>query len=290
MSGDVPAAAADTLLQELRCGGPLARLFQQASSEVRTLLSQVLEQQRPKQLVAALTQTSRRALEAGTDASPLVVLRQCDAGCNACCHNVSADITPLEAIVVAEYLHRVADAATLSRVRSRMLLNTALRANMTPQERLHTRLPCGLLGDNGLCSVYEARPLVCAGVFSLSRTACEASARHHGPAAPTIPLDRPAKAWTMGVSGGLQRALVDAGLDGNLYELNSIVLCALDTPNAAERWLRGEDLFSQCVCTDAHSPPRRLPTEHRRDDAHQGLATPASARQAKGKQSKERLR
>jgi hypothetical protein len=142
---------------------------------------------------------------------------------------------------------------------------------MSAAERSATRLRCGLLGDDGLCSVYEARPLVCAGVYSLSREACESAARQDDVAAQQVPLDRPAKAWTMGVSGGLQRALVEAGLDGNLYELKSIVLCALNTPDANRRWLAGEDIFANCVCTDAHSPPRFAISSTRVDPAHSAV-------------------
>jgi hypothetical protein len=98
--------------------------------------------------------------------------------------------------------------------------------------------------------------MACAGFFSLSREACEAAYHAADLAAAEVPTDRAAKAWTMGVSGGLQHALVAAGLDGNLYELNAAVLCALETPRAVDRWLAGEDVFARCLCTDAHSPPR----------------------------------
>lgn len=278
---------APTLHQELAAGGPLARLLAQASQDVRRLIGELLRSARPQQIVTALSQTAHQNLEQGVNASPLVVLRQCGSGCSACCHTISADITPLEAIVVAEHLLSTADASTLHRVKSRLHLNTVLRANMTAEQRARTRLPCGLLGDDGLCSVYAARPLVCAGVFSLSKAACEASARHEELAQQNIPLDRHAKAWTIGVSGGLQHALVAAGLDGNLYELNSIVLCALVTEGVAERWLRGEDVFAHCVCTDAHSPPRVMREVRRADAAHAAVPSPSAVKTARRARAKE---
>jgi hypothetical protein len=186
-------------------------------------------------------------------------------------------VTPLEAIVVAEHLKEHCEEARLTIIRGRLRENATRRARMTAEERRQVRLRCGLLGDDGLCQAYVARPLVCAGVYSLSRDACEHAANSQNPAAQNIPLDRPAKAWTMGVSGGLQRALVAAGLDGNLYELNSSVLCAIETPDVATRWLRGEDVFADCVCTDAHSPPRAQPPE-RRIDAPHAVKPPALSR------------
>jgi Fe-S-cluster containining protein len=267
----------ESLLDVIERGGPLADLFRRASADVRAALGDRLAGGVQSGIVAALMGDARARLDKGVEASPLKLLRQCGAGCSACCHTVSADVTPLEALLVAEHLHEHVSAPRLVNIRARLRANAARRAAMTAEERSSTRLRCGLLSDEGLCQAYAARPLVCAGVFSLSRDACESAASNPELAAQKVPLDRPAKAWTMGVSGGLQRALVDAGLDGNLYELNSVVLCAVETPDVAARWLRGEDVFADCVCTDAHSPPRRLPPKIRVDAAH-----PAPAPLAKG--------
>jgi Fe-S-cluster containining protein len=268
----------NALLEIISEGGPLAQWFRQASVEVRAAIETALQQSRAAAFVATVSQTAREQLERGVEDSPLTVLRQCGAGCNACCHTVAADSTPLEAIVAAEYLLARASPALVAKVCQRLAENAARRAAMNAEERSRIRLRCGLLGDDGLCQVYEARPLVCAGVFSLSRTACELAATHSDPASQRVPLDRPAKAWTMGVSGGLQRALVEAGLDGNLYELNSIVLRALQTPDVGARWLANEDVFAGCICTDAHSAPRRAPAHFRIDPPHDSVKPAAEVR------------
>ena len=41
----------------------------------------------------------------------------------------------------------------------------------------------------------------------------------------------------------MTRALKSAGLDANIYELNSAVATALEISDAAERWARGDDVF-----------------------------------------------
>ena len=52
-----------------------------------------------------------------------------------------------------------------------------------------------------------------------------------------------------GVKESLVQELAAAGLDGNVYELNSALVVALDAPNAAERWANGEEVFASCkVC------------------------------------------
>ena len=45
----------------------------------------------------------------------------------------------------------------------------------------------------------------------------------------------------------MTRALKSAGLDANIYELNSAVATALEIPDAAERWARGEDVFRKTL-------------------------------------------
>lgn len=252
-------SSGDSLLNAIRAGGPLARLFREAAAETRAALESLLAGRATASLAAVLVGEAHQRVADGAEASPLAVLRQCGAGCSACCLAVSADVTPLEAIVVADYLRQSLSAERLELVRQRLAANVARRLALPVAQQGRARFACGLLDEQGQCEAYQVRPLVCAGVFSLSREACESAGRTPDAAAQHVPLDRPTKAWTMGVSGGLQRALVDAGLDGNLYELNSAVLCALDTPRAADRYLQGEDLFSTCICTDAHSPPRFSP-------------------------------
>jgi Fe-S-cluster containining protein len=269
------------LLDTIQTGGPLADLFRRASVEVRAAIERALRNGGAAGFIETVAHQAQAELERGVTESPLVVLRQCGAGCSACCHTVAADVTPLEAIVAATYVQEHIAAPALLRIRDRLSENAARRAAMSVEERSRIRLRCGLLGDDGLCQVYAARPLVCAGVFSLSRTACELAATHNDPASQRVPLDRPAKAWTMGISGGLQRALVEAGLDGNLYELNSAVLRALQTPDVAARWLAAEDVFAGCICTDAHSPPRLAPVIQRIDPPQETLKPASFAQRLK---------
>jgi hypothetical protein len=51
---------------------------------------------------------------------------------------------------------------------------------------------------------------------------------------------------TSGVSYGLFEATTALGLESARYELASAVLCALEVPDATERWLQGERVFAAC--------------------------------------------
>ncbi len=194
--------------------------------------------------------------------SPYAADRACSAGCASCCFTVQVDVTPIEAIAVADYLRTCLDAPALKSIRERL-------GKLTQRRRAgdySRRLACGMLGSDGECQVYPIRPIVCSGVFSLDRQACElaAEAIAAGNPSKSIPLDKEAIQATGGIAGSLQRVLVEHGLDGNLYELNSAVLCALQYPDALKRFRDGEDLFAEAICTEAHSPPRvaRVPKPH----------------------------
>lgn len=49
--------------------------------------------------------------------------------------------------------------------------------------------------------------------------------------------------WHSGMTDGLKQAR----LDSNTYELHSILLCAIEVPDAAQRWLQRHDVFAGCT-------------------------------------------
>lgn len=50
--------------------------------------------------------------------------------------------------------------------------------------------------------------------------------------------------WDLARTNALQSSLRDAGLGWVVHELNEALLIALDEPDAAERWARGQDVFA----------------------------------------------
>jgi N-acetyl-anhydromuramyl-L-alanine amidase AmpD len=62
---------------------------------------------------------------------------------------------------------------------------------------------------------------------------------------PPIEMDVYESIWEVaqGVMDGLRRA----GVDSTSYELHSALQRALDTPDAARRWVQGEDVFAGCT-------------------------------------------
>lgn len=105
------------------------------------------------QIRAKLDATTERAV-AGKSVS-------CKAGCSACCQQLvyatlaeAADISEAFPEKVLELKPRLVE------------LSARLMRDAEPMRFWGTR--CVFLGDDGLCSVYERRPLVCRGTFVVS--------------------------------------------------------------------------------------------------------------------------
>ncbi|MGY8769094.1 MAG: YkgJ family cysteine cluster protein [Pirellulales bacterium] len=244
------------LHQEILSGGKLRDVFHQSLSNTHSHLLKIFPSKPSDSAIDLID--SLRDLQVNTNAqSSDSQNRECGAGCSACCFTVAVDVTAIEALACAEYLTSCVGLEEVNVIKNRLNKLTQRRRLMSDEQRRKTKLRCGLLDEQGLCQVYPVRPLICAGVFSLDQSACNEAASAVGEEEKCIPLDRPAKVGTMGISAALQQALVKKKLDGNLYELNSAVLCGLETENAMERFLQGEDIFRDAICTDAHSYPRK---------------------------------
>ena len=185
--------------------------------------------------------------------------RECSAGCSTCCLTAAVDVTGIEAIAVRDFLKSHLDGETVAQIKNRLQKVTQRRIDQMRGLAPQRPVACSMLGEDGKCQIYAARPLICSGVFSTNRQACldAGESAQNGDISGTVPLDLDAIQATGGISGTLQRVLVENGLDGNLYELNSAILEVFDLPNALGRYLAGEDIFHKAICTDAHSAPRR---------------------------------
>ncbi|WP_158265245.1 YkgJ family cysteine cluster protein [Blastopirellula marina] len=234
----------------------ISSVFHQASREARGLVEQLV---RKKGESLDWVDDLRQLQEHFMDKSPQKAQRDCRSGCSACCMTVQVDITPIEAIAVRDYMKSYLDQEALQKVEQRLVHVTKRRIAQIRAQAPATPLACAMLGMDGRCQIYPARPVICSGVFSLDHYSCDEARENAqgGDYSPTVPLDNDALQATGGISGTLQRVLVEKGLDGNLYELNSAVLVALRTPNVLARYLAKEDLFRSAICTDAHSPPRK---------------------------------
>ncbi|MCG3128192.1 MAG: hypothetical protein CHACPFDD_03068 [Phycisphaerae bacterium] len=171
--------------------------------------------------------------------------RACRAGCSSCCH-MSVSMLPIEAIYISVRLRDHLTPAEYSAAYARIAATERRVSHLTIEERALARVPCALLDEQGACSIHPFRPLGCRGWTSFSKADCDAAlttseSGHSGP------QDRIAF-WAAGCSTeGLERGLRRAGLHAQQLEFHSALRRALDHPDAAERYARGEPLFQSCA-------------------------------------------
>lgn len=170
-------------------------------------------------------------------------------GCPAYAH-ARIGVTPPEAIRIAEYIRtylpqesgQIHDRARENLVQAP---GTAAEAKLSPSNR------CPLMAGDNACLAYAVRPLRCRGASLPSGEAstcggCCGTCSGNAESVDAYELESRAQLVTQGVEEGFSRALKSKGLDGNLYELNSALVTALENPNAAERWIHHDSVFANC--------------------------------------------
>ena len=150
-------------------------------------------------------------------------------------------------MVIAEQLRATLSAEALVAVTERVVELDTLTRGMTAQERFSQRRPCAMLVDNR-CSIYQVRPILCRGWTSYDAAQCERALRQ---AEENLPVDNNAQIRQAAaeVEQGLLAATREAGLPTRQLELTAALRIALETPDAAERWAGGEDVFRAALET-----------------------------------------
>ncbi len=114
---------------------------------------------------------------------------------------------------------------------------------MGEEARRHSNLACALLGDDGACSAYEARPAQCRRFHSVDVEVCKASYADPGNDSIESP-NHPAVAHNASVIVTQANAAVRAaGLDATAVDMNFALLEALENPKALRRWRDGKKPF-----------------------------------------------
>jgi hypothetical protein len=166
----------------------------------------------------------------------------CTRGCSFCC-NMQVHVAPHEAFTLASWLTKHFDAPRLARVIERLRENVAKTRQMGMEARKRANLPCALLGDDGACSAYEARPAHCRRFHSVRVATCRASYEHPDDDTIEAPM-HPAVAHNSAVIITQARhAARAAGFDSEPVDLNLALLEALENPKAWRRWRDGKKPF-----------------------------------------------
>lgn len=173
-------------------------------------------------------------LYAGTTEA-LEQLREEEAQCSARCHEMIG-LTAPEALALADSLKSRRGAAEIGRIRRVAATNAKQTAGMSRAEYSAARVTCPLLTNDGTCAAYAFRPLAC-------RTDCSVCGGDDS-AEPQSRVSSSSLAF--GIERGLSKSLAAAGVDANRYELNGVLLSALNAPDVSDRWASGEAVFAEC--------------------------------------------
>lgn len=176
----------------------------------------------------------------GEVASPIHRPRSHATSCSSRCHEMIG-VTAPEALAMADELQRTQAKWAVETICEQARVNAQRAATLNHEQFSSARLTCPLYTAGGRCATFGSRPLYCRG-------ACPECAGGECQRASLEMPESQAFATTIGqgVLSGLTTGLESAGLDGHVYELNSALSVALNTPDAAARFARGEPVFNGC--------------------------------------------
>lgn len=158
----------------------------------------------------------------------------CRQGCAWCCKSAVTCSAP-EIFLVAGYVAKQGPDAV-----AEVVARAERHAGKTAEDLIREKLDCALLKD-GACAVYNARPLACRQLFSLSSEACREAMEDGSENVPLLvePMQLGEFVRTM-----LFAALRAEGMSEVAYDLSEGVARALTTEDAEVRWIAGEDVFA----------------------------------------------
>jgi uncharacterized protein len=150
--------------------------------------------------------------------------RACRPGCDACCH-LHVMIPPGIAEAIAKHLMETRTPGEIAALRIELKEAADAAAALTDPSTLVHR--CPLLGPEGLCSIYEVRPLTCRAFTSRSVAACRSLVFDPGGEVTTIPQNPAQFRIYVEATGALEQAARLRGLPARQQGLSAALLDAL---------------------------------------------------------------
>lgn len=166
----------------------------------------------------------------------------CSRGCSYCC-SLQVQVLPHETFPLADWLRRHFDPQRLAEVTARLRDNAAKTRAMGDAARKRSNLACALLGDDGACTAYEARPAQCRRFHSIDVEICKRSFADPADDAVGSP-NHPAIAHNAAVIvTQANQAVRTEGLDVTPIDMNIALLDVLENPKSWRRWRDGKKAF-----------------------------------------------
>lgn len=196
----------------------------------------------PARLATAVVTLHRRVDEVlATTIAGHGVKVACTRGCSYCC-SLRVQVQPYEAFTLAAWLKRNFAPARLAEVIARLKANVALTRELGEEKRKRTNIACALLGEDGACTAYEARPAQCRRYHSSDVDPCKAFHATHDEGIEAAMHQAVAHNADVIITQG-RHAVRAAGLDDASVDMNLALLAALENPKAWRRWRDGKKPF-----------------------------------------------
>jgi Fe-S-cluster containining protein len=151
-------------------------------------------------------------------------------------------VQPYEAFTLAAWLKRNFAPERLAGVVSRLKANVARTRELGEEARKRTNIACALLGEDGACTAYEARPAQCRRYHSTDVSACKGFHDTHDDTIEATMHQAVAHNADVIITQG-RHAVRAAGLDDASVDMNVALLEALDNPKSWRRWRDGKKPF-----------------------------------------------
>lgn len=158
----------------------------------------------------------------------------CTAGCAHCCSQ-RVEVRAYEAFVLAQFVQNKVDAPRRAQILRGLSDNMRRIAPLTREQHVRAGIACALL-ENGVCTVYDARPAACRKYYSVSVATCQAAAQD-----PAAPLSGPLEHDNLRLAGnaialGFAKGAEEAGFNSDLYELHAALTAALVSTKPEKRY------------------------------------------------------
>jgi Fe-S-cluster containining protein len=168
----------------------------------------------------------------------------CANGCSHCCH-LRVVAFPHELITIYLHIKLKFEKNHAKAIFERIRNQYEIVQNMSIEEHFTTNVECPLL-ENGRCSVYEVRPVACAGYHSGTEEACRISNENPeilGTDSGGIPMLYGIQEMSSLQNSAIKQVIDSKGDDSEQYELIKGLFKIFSDPTVNQRWIRGRKFF-----------------------------------------------
>jgi len=174
----------------------------------------------------------------------------CEAGCSYCCYS-QIKLMPAEALLIFSWIEDKFKGRDQDLLEGRIRNNRQITEGKSLESRVMVKesSPCIFL-EEGNCSIYPVRPLICRSWASYSRSKCiEAfgSGNHNA----EIETSSSSNYVFYVARETVRNVCRSHGLESEPLELPRAMDCCLSVNDPFARWLRGEPVFDKRIACQA---------------------------------------